>query len=870
MKRHEPAVTPWPPGSRAPHNLPAPLTSLVGRQPELDQIAALLARDRLVTLVGAAGIGKTRLGVHSAAAALDDHPDGAWFVDLSLVTQPHLVIHAVASALGVRERAGETLLQTVDTFVAGKVLLLVLDNCEHLTHACAELVCRLQRATSDLHVLATSRKELGVVGEVAWVVPPLAPPAGESPEEVASNDAARLFVARAGEDLEVTGVIAAAIARICRRLDGIPLAIELAAGRVGELTPQEIETNLEHRFHLLTTDREDVSERQRSFHATLEWSHDLLSEPERVLLRRLATFAGPFTVNEADRVCSLDRVGGDGVAGVVARLARMSLLARRAGGDHVRYRMHESVRHFALEKLEAAGEHGEVRRGHARWCIAMAERADSDPAGQEQAECMVELADARSELRGALAWTVDHEPVLALALAGSLTRFWVACGELDEGRAWLERALAAGGDASGARAKALWGSGLVSCLLGDFGAVGPALGEGMALARGAGDGAVLARLLNLVGVTRIFTDPPGALEVLAETIVLSRRHDETTTLVSALAMQGFARALCGDLDAAAESLQECLDDGSGFGDSQPLVMGLVGMGHVRLHQGDTAGARTCLDEGLAMARRVHNPIWVALALGYQADLEAAFGSHHQARRLAGEAVEVARLTGALPVIGLCLAMAGNVELAAGNPASSLPLFDEALQRVTGERGGVRSRALVGRGRALVDLGDPEAALALLQEAVALAEDVRNRIAAAAALHELGRCAARLGDHGSALERYRASLTANSLAGHRMAVPGSLEAIACETAHVGDVIRALRLAAAADAIRARTGMARSGEDEVNYETVAALADKVLEPDVQAAAIDAGGQLTAEQLVPYACARPMSLSIYAGGRGRIVRS
>jgi transcriptional regulator with XRE-family HTH domain/tetratricopeptide (TPR) repeat protein len=384
----------------------------------------------------------------------------------------------------------------------------------------------------------------------------------------------------------------------------------------------------------------------------------------------------------------------------------------------------------------------------------------------------------------------------------------------------------------------------------------------MALARGAGDGAVLARLLNLVGVTRIFTDPPGALEVLAETIVLSRRHDETTTLVSALAMQGFARALCGDLDAAAESLQECLDDGSGFGDSQPLVMGLVGMGHVRLHQGDTAGARTCLDEGLAMARRVHNPIWVALALGYQADLEAAFGSHHRARQLAGEAVEVARLTGGLPVIGLCLAMAGNVELAAGNPASSLPLFDEALQRVTGERGGVRSRALVGRGRALVDLGDSEAALALLQEAVTLAEDVRNRIAAAAALHELGRCAARLGDHGSALERYRASLTANSLAGHRMAVPGSLEAIACETAHVGDVIRALRLAAAADAIRARTGMARSGEDEVNYETVAALADKVLEPDVQAAAIDAGGQLTAEQLVPYACARPMSLSIYAG--------
>jgi predicted ATPase len=253
MERHEPAVNPWPPGSRAPHNLPAPLTSLVGRQPELDQIAALLARDRLVTLVGAAGIGKTRLGVHSAAAALDDHPDGAWFVDLSLVTQPHLVIHAVASALGVREQAGETLLQTVGTFVAGKALLLVLDNCEHLTHACAALVCRLQRATSDLHVLATSRKSWAwSVKWPGWSHPSLRPRA--VPEEVASSDAARLFVARAGEDLEVTGAIAASIARICRRWTASPSPSSWPPAH-GELTPQEIETNLEHRFHLLTTDR---------------------------------------------------------------------------------------------------------------------------------------------------------------------------------------------------------------------------------------------------------------------------------------------------------------------------------------------------------------------------------------------------------------------------------------------------------------------------------------------------------------------------------------------------------------------------------------------------------------------------------------
>ncbi len=856
MERHYFGVELQPSQEQGPHNLPMPHADLVGRERELAQIAALLAQDRLVTLVGPAGIGKTRLGLHSAAGALGDHPDGAWFVDLSLVTQPRLVLHAVAAAVGARERAGEALQQSVNTYLSDKVLLLVLDNCEHLTHACAELVCRLARACSSLRILATSREELGVVGEVVWPVPPLGPPTDESAQGLAHSEATRLFVARAGDSMVVTEATAASIARICRRLDGIPLAIELAAGRVSELTPEEIEANLERRFQLLRTDRQGFPERQRSFHGALEWSHDLLSDTERVLLRRLAAFAGPFTATAVAQVCALDRVGGDGVGGVVARLAKTSLLVPLSEGGDLRYRMHESIRDFALEKLREAGEETVVRRSHAQWCRTMAEQADSAAAGQKQAEGMVVLADARAELRCALAWSVEHEPELALCLAASLTWFWVAEGGLDEARIWLDRALEAGTETSGARAKALWGSGLVACLLGNFGAVGPALQEGLVLARRTDDGVVLGRLLSVVGVTRIFTDPPDALVVLAEAITLTRRHGETTTLVSSLAMDGFARALCGDLEGAATSLEESLVSGHDLGDSPPVVMALVGLGHVRVYQGDAPGARKYLADGLDMARRVNNPIWVALALCYLADLETVMGHHAFARRLAGEAVEVARRTGAAPVVGLCLAMAGNVELGAGDPAPSVALFDEALLLcATGERGGVRSRALVGRGRASLDLGDPAAAEALLEEALTLAEDVQNRIAAAAALHELGRGAAIRDDHDAALALHRQALTAQSRAGHRMAIPGSIEAIACETAQVGDVVRALRLLAVADSLRTEIARPRSAEDRANCETVMALAERTLEPDVRAAAVAAGGgQLTAEQVVPYACAGP----------------
>jgi len=490
--------------------------------------------------------------------------------------------------------------------------------------------------------------------------------------------------------------------------------------------------------------------------------------------------------------------------------------------------------------------------GHLRWCTRLVERVDTGPADSEQGEVLAMLATIRADLRAALDRAVEHEAERGLALAAGLTRFWISQGSLDEGRDYLARSLAAAPDDAPARAKALWGTGLIGCLLGDFAAVGPAVEAGMALAGAAGDGAVLSRLSSLIGVTRIFTDPPGAIDVLDDAVALARRHGEVVTLVESLAMQGFAWALSGDLSEASASLAECLACGDGL-EGQALVMGLIGFGHVQLHQGDVASARKHLGDGLALARQEDNHIWVALALAYLAELEAVLGDHQAGRRRGAEAIEVARRTGAPPVVGLALALAGEVELMAGDPRASVPLFDEALVlSENGERGGVRSRALVGRGRAHLDLAQLDAAQELLDEAVTLVEAGRNRVALAAAQYHQGRLAAVGGDHLSALDHHRRALANRDRSGDRLSVPASVEAVAGQTALTGDTIRALRLVAGARAVRLALGLPLSAEDRANVDTVAALAAQSVPPEAQAAAEATGAQLSGVSLISYACA------------------
>jgi predicted ATPase/class 3 adenylate cyclase len=365
-----------------PHNLPLQLTRFVGREQELDELRSTLRSARLVTLTGTGGSGKTRLALQVAADLLEAHPDGTWFVELAGTAEPALVPRMVSSTIGIREQQGRLLLDTLVHHLATQATLLVLDNCEHLLEACAALADRLLRSCARLTILATSREPLEITGEAVCRVPPLAVPAAAlapGAEAVAAFEAVQLFVDRAvaaEPRFSLTDANAAAVAAICRRLAGIPLALELAAARLQALTVEQLRDRLEDRFRLLTGGSRTALPRQRTLRATVDWSHDLLTEPEQILLRRLTVFAGGFSLDAAEQVYSDRQVAPEDVLDLLTRLVDRSLVLLETGHASGRYRLLETIREYALEKLGAAGEEPELRQRHLTYCIGFAEPAE--------------------------------------------------------------------------------------------------------------------------------------------------------------------------------------------------------------------------------------------------------------------------------------------------------------------------------------------------------------------------------------------------------------------------------------------------------------------------------------------------------------
>ena len=449
------------------HNLPAPRTSFVGRETELQNIKRDLAMTRLLTLTGAGGCGKTRLALEVARGSVGAYPDGVWLVELAPLSEGMLVAQAVAATLGVQEQPERSLTDALVNFLRAKRALLVLDNCEHLVDAVARLVDTFLNSCPDLRVLATSRESLNVEGELNWLVPSLSVPSlGQSPrvEELAGYESVRLFVERASHRnpaFSRTPENAHAVARICGRLEGIPLAIELAAARVG-LSVEQIAARLDDSLRLLTTGSRTASPRHRTLRGTLDWSYALLSEPERSLFCRLSVFAGGWTLEAAEVVgAEVDNEQVD-VLDVLSRLVDKSLVvAETTGGGGVRYRMLEPIRQYAREKLEEGGEAEEVRRQHASFFLSLTEEPELRLRGAEDVEWLERLEAEHDNLRAALSWVLERgEAELGLRLAGALWPFWEAHGHYSEGRRWLEEALEKGGQASAAaRAKVLEGLG---------------------------------------------------------------------------------------------------------------------------------------------------------------------------------------------------------------------------------------------------------------------------------------------------------------------------------------------------------------------------------------------------------------------------
>jgi len=635
------------------NNLPLQLTSFVDREREKAEIRSLLPASRLLTLTGSGGAGKTRLALQVAAEVLEEFPDGVWFIELATLADPALVAHTVASALNVLEQPGRPMHETLAEALRDRHLLLVLDNCEHLVDACAHLGEALLRACPRLRILATSREGLGVAGEMAWRVPSLSLPAPQehlTMERLADCGGVRLFIERAVASqpgLMVTDRNAATVVQICRRLDGIPLALELAAALAKVLSVEQIAARLDDRFRLLTGGNRTALPRQQTLTATMDWSYHLLPEDERTVLRRLSVFAGGWTLEAAEAVCSQDGIEAAQILALQAQLVAKSLVVMEAQNGDARYRLLETIRQYARDRLLEAGEAATVRGRHRDWYLKLAERARPELQGPRQAEWLERLETEHDNLRSALDWTSTEESGAedGLRLSGALWEFWHVRGYFTEGRGWLESMLARGRAASAApRAKALAGEGFLAYRQGDYESAIALLQESLPLFRELGDRSGTGHALQALGTIAIHQgDFERAKALLAESLEWCRQAGDKRRMAISLNNMGEVGRCQGDYAAARASYEASLGLRREVGDRRGLAVSLGNLGHVALHEGDSRRAMMFFSEALDLARELMYKLAIAEYLAGLGGVAIAEGQATRAARLLGAAEALLRV-----------------------------------------------------------------------------------------------------------------------------------------------------------------------------------------------------------------------------------
>ena len=663
-----------------PNNLPQQVTSFIGREAQVAEVKALLGESRLLTLTGAGGSGKSRLSLQVAADLLDGEGDGVWLVELAGLSDLALVPQAVAGVLGVQEPAGGTVQQSLVEWLKPKRLLLILDNCEHLVSACTSLAADILRNCPGVHLLASSREPLAVAGEQTYRVPSLSlpdPKQAQTVESLSQFEAVRLFIERAKAvqpSFAVTNVNAPAVAQVCWRLDGIPLAIELAAARVRSLSADEINSRLDHGCRLLTGGSRDRLPRQQTLRALIDWSYDLLTEAEKTLLRRLSVFAGGWTLSAAEVVCAGEPVENWEVVDLLTALVDKSLVVAEALGDGTRYRLLETVRQYSGDRLGERGEASAVQDGHLSWYVSLAEEAAPRLIGPEQAAWLSRLEAEHDNLRASLSWNLSfREPRQGdcpndsgLRLAAALYGFWSMRGHLSEGRRWLDLALARTGtsgeealrgEASAVRARALGGAGGLAQSQGDYAGARTFYEESLILFRQLGDQEGSANALNSLGtIAQAQGDFAGMRALYEESLIIYRQLGHQSGIASVLLNLGVVASAQGDYSGARALYEECLTIRRHLGQPSGIANTLLNLGAVASAQGDYARARALYKESLTIRRRSghHQGITATLhSMGLMAHQQGLTG---RAGRLIGAAASMRES------IGTTLTPAGQAEV----------------------------------------------------------------------------------------------------------------------------------------------------------------------------------------------------------------
>ena len=828
-------------------NLPTPLTRFVGRETELARAAALLAEARLLTLTGPGGAGKTRLALRLASAVAKDFPDGVWFVDFSPLSGGEFVWEQVAITLGVKDQGpGRTLAEAVAPRLAPRQVLLVLDNCEHVVESAAEVTATLLAAAPELKIVATSREPLEVSGEITWAVPPL----GDA-------DGAELFIDRARRarpEFRLRQEDADAVRSICRSLDGLPLAIELAAARARALDPAYIAAGLKDHLALLPKGPRTAPQRQSTLAASFDWSHELLSDAERVLLRQLSVFAGGFDVAAALAVCPAASLE------LVAALTDRSLIMveHRSDQPEPRYRMLETVREFAAEHLDEAEEVELLRTRHRDHYLALAETLEPLLLGPEEDRWRARLRVELDNLRAALAWSRDQGEAEALArMLSALAWFWVTPGRITEFQVWLNAAADRAGDLSpglAARirnfqsmlalttgsigevpalaneaialaraggdqheeALALSIQGLVAGLVGGAEAMRPYLDEALPLARSAGFSLGVILFLSAFVALRLFqSDPEEPRRLADEAVAIAKNSVDRHNRLFATGFAGYLALVQGRLADADLIFKSIVADGRETNDSN-FMHSLLGLAWVGLFRGNFAAARAAIAESRAAAQPsladsvsiiTIDPIarWI---LGW---LDLAGGNAAHARETLAAVVEVFRSSPMSRYAAVPLVLMAEAQLTLGALDDATASLDEAASRArSGAMTWVLGRAALVRAKLHARDSELDAAESQAHESLGLAREAGDQLGLVDALEVLGRLAAGQDSNKEAV----------------------------------------RLWAAAETLREELGYVRFPVEQGPYEGAVASANQALGQDDFAAAWAEGAKLSREEAIAYA--------------------
>ncbi|MGZ4120472.1 MAG: ATP-binding protein [Actinomycetota bacterium] len=647
-----------------PTNLPAELTSFVGREREVAALRALMEDAHVVTLTGPGGAGKTRLALRVAAADLDLYPGGVHFVDLASVSEPALVASAIASAMGIREEGPRPMLETIKSELEGPPVLLVLDNFEQVIDG-ATLVSELLASVPKTRFLLTSRIPLRIRGEREFPVPPMKLPAKEhlpALEELAHNDAVSLFVQRAAAmdpDFALTAENVGAVAELCARLDGLPLAIELAASRARVLTPQAMLEHLDRALPFLTEGARDLPARQRTLRGAIAWSDELLTKELHMLFRRLSVFAGGFHVGSAQAVCSGEGLDAAGILDGLGGLLDGSLLRRTSsGGGEVRFDMLQTIREYGQERLEQEDDPDDIRRRHARYFLGLAEKAEPELRGPRQQDFLYALEVEHDNLRAALAWAVKSDDGdVGLRLTAALWRFWQLHGHLSSGRRWTARVLAlpSAQQRTRARARALTAAGGLaywqtdapmdagSCAVYNF---RDAYEEALAISRELGDEAGIADgLHNLSYAYGHAGDMQTAGTLLAQCLPMFEQLGDIRGVADSLFMKSVLDRLGGDIELGRAEAERSLRMHREIGDPFGVVYATYALGRASAEMGDVDTARSLFLQNLDQSELIGDRTSMTVSLDNLAELENLRGRPVRAMQLAGASEGIKKAVG---------------------------------------------------------------------------------------------------------------------------------------------------------------------------------------------------------------------------------